>query len=56
MVRHVLLHECHKTRDGWYSGMEALIYFIVGIFILYSKNVLGLYTVKNEVCIPYQMV
>ena len=32
----------HKTRNGWYSGMVAPIYFIVGVLILYSKNVLGL--------------
>ena len=42
MVRRALSqNERHKTRNGWYSRMEAAIYFIVGILILYSKNVLG---------------
>ena len=43
MVCHMLLHnKRHKTCNGWYSGMMAPIYSIVGILILYSKNVLGL--------------
>ena len=43
MVHHGLSHSGHhKTRNGWYSGMMALIYSIVGLYILYSKNVLGL--------------
>ena len=36
MVRHALLQNKRHT------GMEAPIYFIVDILILYSKNVLGL--------------
>ena len=35
--------ERHKTRNGWYSGMVAPIYSIVGILILYSMNVLSTY-------------
>ena len=43
MVRRALSqNERHKTRNGGYSGMETPIHFIVGILILYSKNVLGL--------------
>ena len=43
MVRRALSHvKCHKTRNDCYSGMMAPIYSIVGILILYSKNVLGL--------------
>ena len=43
MVCHMLSHnKRHKTCNGWYSGMMAPIYSIVGILILYSKNVLGL--------------
>ena len=33
-------NEHHKTHNGWYSGMWAPLYFIVGILILYSKNAL----------------
>ena len=41
MVHRVLSHnKRHKTRNGWYSEMEAPIYSIVDILILYSKNVL----------------
>ena len=25
MVRHALSYKCHKTRNGWYSGMVAPI-------------------------------
>ena len=43
MVHRALSHnEHHKTCNGWYSGMVAPIYSIVGILILYNKNVLGL--------------
>ena len=43
MVCRTLSHkEHHKTCNGWYSGMVAPIYSIVGILILYSKNILGL--------------
>ena len=43
MVYRGLSHnEHHKTRNGSYSGMVVPIYSIVGILILYSKNVLGL--------------
>ena len=29
---------CHKTCNGWYSGMVTPIYSIVGILILYSNR------------------
>ena len=31
----------HKTRNGWYLGLVELISSIVGLLILYSKNVLS---------------
>ena len=31
----------HKICNGWFTGLVALISSIVGILILYSKNVLG---------------
>ena len=41
MVRHALSHnKCHKTLNDWYSGMVVPIHSIVGILILYNKNVL----------------
>ena len=41
LIHHVYSHtnECHKTHNGWYSGMVAPI---VSLLILYCKNVLGL--------------
>ena len=49
MVCRVLSHnKRHKTCNGWYSGMVVPIYSIVGILILYSKNVLALGSVITE--------
>ena len=31
----------HKTRNGWYLGMVVPISSILGLLILYSKNVVG---------------
>ena len=40
MVHCTLSHnECHKTHNGWYSGMVVPTYSIVGILILHNKNV-----------------
>ena len=32
---------CHKTRNDYYLGLVRPISSIVGLLILYSKNVLG---------------
>ena len=41
MACRALLHnEHHKICNGWYSGMVAPIYSIVGILILYSRSVI----------------
>ena len=41
VVGHGHTNEHHKTRNGCYSGLVWVISSIVGILILYSKNVLG---------------
>ena len=42
MVRRALSHNGrHKTRNGWYLVMVAPISSILGLLILYSKNVVG---------------
>ena len=43
MIRQAWVHgKRHKTCNGWYLGMVALISSILDLLILYSKNVLGL--------------
>ena len=43
MVRRTWAHERrHKTRNGWYLGMVTPTSSILGLLILYSKNVVGL--------------
>ena len=42
MVCRASLHNGHhKTSNGWYLGMVAPISSILGLLILYSKNVVG---------------
>ena len=42
MVRRAKSHNGrHKTRNGWYLAMVAPISSILGLLILYSKNVVG---------------
>ena len=42
MVRHAQSHNGrHKSRNGWYLGMVVPISSILGLLILYSKNVVG---------------
>ena len=36
-------NEHHKTRNGWYLEMVVPISSILGLLILYSKNVVALY-------------
>ena len=36
-----LIIVCHKTHNGWYLVMVAPISSILGLLILYSKNVVG---------------
>ena len=39
MVRHAWLHdERHRACNGWYLGMEAPIFFILGLY----SNIVGL--------------
>ena len=39
---YVVMHERHKTCNGWYLGKVMLVSSIVGFLVLYSENVLGL--------------
>ena len=42
MVYHLRAQkERYKVCNGWFSGLVVLIFSIVGVSILYSKNVLG---------------
>ena len=41
-VKRGRMNERHSTHIGWYLQMVAPISTIVGLLILYSKNVLGL--------------
>ena len=40
-IRQGRTNEHHETHNGWYSGMVALIFSIVDVLILYSRNILG---------------